>query len=228
MRRKWSPSARWLATMGVLLSLATFLLVHGYAEKARSLSRTLGTPVGVLVAAEDLPRGAMLDASLLRPASYPETYLPPNAMRNAEEATGRVLLAPLAEGEPLTETRLAPRGAGPVASLVPEGLRAVTVEAPFPLGSIRPGDRVDVLATFGGGRPYTETVVTEVQVLVVVSPEGGATSGPLGSAPEVAGGSVESALILLVSPEDAEGIAYARAFADLSVSVAGPQEVTPG
>jgi pilus assembly protein CpaB len=223
MRRKWSPAARWLAAIGVLLSVATFLLVQGYAQKARSLSRALGSPAAVVVAAGDLPRGAMLDPSMLRSVSYPETYVPPNAVLDARDVTGRVLLAPLAENEPLTEARLAPEGAGPVASLVPEGLRAVTVDASFPANSIRPGDRVDVLATFGGGRPYTETTVTGAEVLVV-STQSDTSPVSIGGTNDSASA---SALILLVSPDDAERLAYAGSFADLSIAVAGPEEVLP-
>jgi Flp pilus assembly protein CpaB len=76
---------------------------------------------------------------------------------------------------------------------------------------VRPGDRVDVLATYGGERPHTETVASGLEVLRVMSP---ATSGAVGGGAEV------PSLVLLVSPLDAERLAYAKAFADLTVSIA--------
>jgi Flp pilus assembly protein CpaB len=119
----------------------------------------------------------------------------------------------------VTRTRLGAAEAGPVASLVPSGLRAFTVDAAVPAGAVRTGDRVDVYATFGGPHPHTETVATGLEVLVLVGDDGadgttGITSNP----------STGPSLVLLVSPEQAERLAYATAFADLAVAIAGPTE----
>jgi Flp pilus assembly protein CpaB len=142
-------------------------------------------------------------------------------------AAGRTLIAPLAEGEPLTRTRLAPRRAGPVAALVPRGFRALSVASSLPRGSVRRGDRVDLLATFAGGRPHTETVATGLQVLTVLSPDPQSAQAGLGDTAPVAdsaGTGTDEALVLLVTPDQAEEVAYAKAFADLTVSVEGPSE----
>jgi Flp pilus assembly protein CpaB len=73
---------------------------------------------------------------------------------------------------------------------------------------VRPGDRVDVHATFATGQPYTETVVAGAEVLTVVSAGSVDTESPPGGT-----------LLILVGPESAERIAFARAFADLSVAL---------
>ena len=98
-----------------------------------------------------------------------------------------------------------------MAALVPSGLRAFVVPAGVPAGVVRAGDRVDVLATFGGPHPYTDTVGTGLEVLSVVEDGGGAVE---------AGGSAGPSLVLLVSPETAERLAHASAFAQLSITVA--------
>jgi len=116
------------------------------------------------------------------------------------------------EGEAITRTRLAVAG-GPVASLVPAGLRAFPIRVGSPAGTVRAGDHVDVLATFGGPRPYTDTVASGLEVLTIVEPEAGAFA---------AGGPAGASLVLLVGPEIAEELAYAVAFADLSVAIAPP------
>ncbi|MGZ8613024.1 MAG: hypothetical protein ACXWX0_12250, partial [Actinomycetota bacterium] len=58
---------------------------------------------------------------------------------------------------------------------------------------------------------YTDTVASGLEVLSVVEPPEGTFS---------AGGSTGPTLVLLVGPEVAEQLAYAVAFADLSIAVA--------
>jgi Flp pilus assembly protein CpaB len=94
---------------------------------------------------------------------------------------------------------------------VPSGLRAFVVPAGVPAGVVRTGDRVDVLATYGGPHPYTDTVGSALEVLTVVEEPAGAFE---------ASGSTGPSLVLLVSPETAERLAHATAFAQLSIAVA--------
>jgi hypothetical protein len=79
---------------------------------------------------------------------------------------------------------------------------------------------VDVLATFGSGQPYTETVVEGVEVLFVLTEAPGSSDGGLGLDLEAAGASSGTTLILLVAPEQQEELAFARAFASLEVAIA--------
>jgi Flp pilus assembly protein CpaB len=84
----------------------------------------------------------------------------------------------------------------------------------FPSGSLAPGDRVDVLATYPAGQPYTETVASAAEVMLVLE---GATSEAFEPGTTV---------LLLVGPETAERLAHAAAFAEISLSVA-PGRVGP-
>ena len=216
--RKWSPGARMLAGLAVVFALAAFWSVHGYVAQVQALTPALGRSVPVMVASRDLGRGTRLTADMLRQVTYPSRFSPPGAIAGPDQAVGRVLLAGLATGEPLTQTRLAPRRAGPVASLVPDGYRAFAVTTSLPAGAVRPGDHVDLLATFAKGQYHTETVASDVEVLLVL----GATSSSGGGLPDT-GASLGSGqtLMLLVRPDQAEQLAYARAFADLTVTVSG-------
>jgi Flp pilus assembly protein CpaB len=213
VRRRWSRSSKLFAVLAFLFGLGAFAVVRAHAAHLEALRPIVGEPVPVVVSASRLTRGTTLTASALGTEQMPSSFAPPGAIADPADAEGRTLLTDLAEGEPVTATRLSDEASGPVAALVPPGLRAVTVGSAFPRGAVRPGDRVDVLATFGGGRPHTETVATGLEVLTVLAPE---TSAGAGS-PTV------PSLVLLVGPEDAESLAYATAFADLSVSIAGPE-----
>ena len=218
MRRKWSRSSKVFALLGVLLALLAFVVVNGYVKRARALGAALGRTVPVAVATQDLHRGAVLSPSLIRVEEFPVAIAPPGALTDTDQASGSVLVSDVRQGEPITRTRIAEQRAGPLASVVPAGLRAFVVASDLPKDSLRSGDHVDVLATFGGGQPHTETVVSGVEVLSVMQPDSVAVGGSSGT-------EGSSVLTLLVSPDDAERLAYAQAFAALTVSVGGPEEV---
>jgi Flp pilus assembly protein CpaB len=224
VRRRWSRSSRLYLTASLALALAAAMLTRTLASRAAASSAT-GPQIPVVVAAAHVARGSPLSASDLRLTWMPEAYVPPGSYSRTGQASGRVALADLSPGEAVTKTRLARVRAGPVASLIPEGLRAFAVPTNLPAGAVVPGDRVDVLATYGSGQPHTEVVVSAVEVLGVLGPSGtptGAGGTTSGVAMDAAGSgaSGSTTLILLVSPEDEGRLAYARAFADLQVAIA--------
>jgi Flp pilus assembly protein CpaB len=221
--RRWSrPSRRYLVA-GVALAFAGVLSMQAYLSHVARAAGVGGPSVRVVVAAAHVDRGTALRPEDLRTVSMPRAYAPPGALQAVGQAAGRVALADLASGEAVTQTRLARVRAGPVASLIPEGLRAFAVPSSLPAGTIAAGDTVDVLATYSTGQAHTETVVSGVEVLFVVgadpgNPAGAGRAGPAFDA-AAAGAGASGTLILLVSAEQDERLAYARAFADLSVAV---------
>jgi pilus assembly protein CpaB len=191
------------ATMAVQARLRTL--------EARAAAGGPGRPT--VVAKTDLERGTVLGQGMLRTRDIPARYVPTGAFQSPDDAVGRTLGSSVVQGEPLTVARLAPAG-GPVAALVPPGLRAVAVPSTLPMAAIRAGDRVEIHATFASGQPRTEVVATGAEVLSVIpSPTlGGEENGGVGT------------LILLLGPESAERVAFARTFADLSVAVVSTEE----
>jgi Flp pilus assembly protein CpaB len=194
----------------VLAGAASFAIVDGYAAELESLRPSTGDPAPVVVAATTLPRGSVLSPEALRLERIPSAYAPPGSIASVEEAVGRTLVTDLAEGEIVTRTRVGVAG-GPVASLLPSGLRAFVVTAGIPAGVLRPGDRVDVIATFGGPHPHSETVGSGLEVMAIVEDAGGTFE---------AGGPAGPSLVLLVGPDTAERLAYASAFAQVTVTIA--------
>jgi Flp pilus assembly protein CpaB len=213
------------AVLAVAAGLGAFLLVRSYAQRLDALRPLAGEPVPVVVAASGIARGTTLSADDLRAASLPAAYAPPGAVDDPGELAGRTVLTDLREGEPVSATRLAPEGAGPVAALVPPELRALTVPSSLPAGTVRPGDLVDVMGTFGGGRPHTETVATGLEVLLSLDDGQPAALGASADAgttlPAASLTASGPTLVLLVSTSDAERLAYAQAFAELTVAIAG-------
>lgn len=212
--RRWSPRSKLFAVLAIAAGAGSFTLVRGYAAELEALRPSAGDPTSVVVATEPLERGTVLVEEMVRLERVPGAYAPPGALGSIDDAVGKTLLAGLAEGEAVTRTRIGGAG-GPVASQVTSGLRAFVVTAGIPAGVLRPGDLVDVIATFGGPRPYTDTVGSGLEVLSIVE-EGGGTFE--------AGDAGGPSLVLLVTPDVAERLAHAAAFGEISVSVA-PLEV---
>lgn len=206
MGRLRPRASRILMLLALGLGVVTTLALRDHIEGLERRAGALGPGTPMVVAAVEVARGDTFVPGTVSVRRIPEEFVPPGALTSSSEALGRVAASDVVAGEAITASRLAPPG-GPIASLVPPGLRAVAVTVASPPGSLATGDRVDVLATYAAGRPYTETVVEAAEVLQVLE----ATAVEHGTA---------TALLLLVTPETAERIAYARAFADLSVAIA--------
>lgn len=200
--------------LAIVCGTAAFAIVRGYAAKLEALRPAVGPHVPVVVAARAVARGSILGEDDLEIASVPEAFAPSVAVDTVDEATDRVTLADLAIGEVVTSTRLAGERAGPLAALIPSGLRAVAVNVTVAIDGLAAGDRVDVIATYGGGRAYAETVGEALEVLR--APGDAEANDPF------AGGGEGAAIVLLVDPETAEQLARASAFAALSIAVVGP------
>jgi Flp pilus assembly protein CpaB len=221
-RRKLPRSSFMLLVSSVVCALAAAFVMRAYALRLDTVRPDGGPPISVVIAATDVARGAVLTEAALEAVTVPSRFAPPAAMRDVARATGRIAVADIAAGEIVTELRLAGAGSGPTAALVPAGMRAVQVPVASLVG-VKPGDLVDVIATFGGGGAHTEVAGEAIEVLAVDRAGGGAS---FGTSPAGTSGGV--GLVLLVSPTDAERLAFASAFATLSVAVRSPDDLVPG
>lgn len=178
--RRAGRGVGWLAAAAALAVVAVVLT--GRAATGRP-SRD-----AVLVAQVPLTAGTDLAGEigrLLVLAPVPEGLTLTGLVRDPAEIADRPLVVPLAPGEPLTQAALggAP-GSGPVPLAV--GERAISVPlalAGVAAGAIRPGMRVDVVASSGEGLTgRSRIVVSNIEVLQaggVVSDGGPAEAGAL-------------------------------------------------
>jgi pilus assembly protein CpaB len=137
----------------------------------------------VLVAAKDLLMGDKLASGTVVWKSWPaDGVLPtmitkdakPNATQEYAEARARL---PIYQGETIFEKKiLLPGKGGFMSSILPKGMRAISIAIPTRLsagGFILPDDRVDVILTRKPGQAgntqnvKSETVITNVRVLAV-------------------------------------------------------------
>jgi pilus assembly protein CpaB len=128
----------------------------------------------VIVAAHNLDLGAIIKDTDLRVGDWSGT-VPPSALLKKEDAVGRGVVSAIYEGEPILESRLAPKGAGGgLPSMIPPGMRAVALhvnEVVGVAGFVVPGMHVDILisgnppqGTSGQGT-ITKTLLQNIEVL---------------------------------------------------------------
>lgn len=132
--------------LAVSLAIATGLVVHRTTARAAAVTAALGETTTVAIATRDVEPGERLEAGDVVLEQRPAGHVPTGAV--AHDPTGATVRDALHDGEIVLGSRLAGDGRSGAAALVPEGWRAVAVpvvDAPVPA---RPGDVVDVVASF--------------------------------------------------------------------------------
>lgn len=209
----------WSA-FGILAALATALAVYSYLAYVKSRLPEAGALVPMVVAKHDLDPGTTLSLSMLEVKDHPGKYLPDGAVSEPGTLVGKVLAVPVFRGEPLVARKLSHKGG--LSSIVPPGMRAyrLAVAPGMTAGSRpRPGDRVDVLATFPRevmGEPMTITLATFIEV-AAVGASGGPGSGKVANRLGVESPAEGLGLTLFVTPNDAEKLAMAEALGKITV-----------
>jgi Flp pilus assembly protein CpaB len=198
-----------MTTLAALISRHRRLLAAACAAAAVAFALPALRPaaprgVPVLTVARDLPAGATLRPADVRPVTLPAAAAPDGLVRSG--VAGRVLAGPMRRGEPVTDARLIGPGllGGYGPDLVAVPVRMADAES---VRLLRPGDRIDVLATAGSfdaapdglGRAAgrARAVAWAVPVVTIPGRPSGAQSG-LGSG----GGAGEGALVVVAARRD--------------------------
>lgn len=158
---------RWLAA-GLLLA---GVLLFAYPGSARGAPTT-----PTVVAAHDLPSGAVLRAPDFRLADLPDSARPVGVLSTLDDVDGRLLAGAVRAGEPLTDVRLAtplPGSGDPATATVPVRLADAGVAE-----LLEPGRHVDIVAAPEPGVPAS-VLASGATVVVVGHREASGAKGPL-------------------------------------------------
>src|SRR5215471_9760754 len=163
--------------IGLLIALVVAFLLSRfvYTQYEKALNKQPTTTQSLVVAAVPIPLGTRLDASNTRIIQWPSNQPLAGMFSKQEDVLNRANITPLAENEPILESKLAPKesGAG-LSATIPEGMRGISVavnEVVGVAGFVIPGTMVDVLVT---GHPVgrdsglgdiTRTILENVRVL---------------------------------------------------------------
>jgi pilus assembly protein CpaB len=159
-----------------------------------------------VAAASNMEAGQSIRPENLRLIDWPAAVPLVGAYTSPQAVVGRVLLYPLAEGEPILDRQLSTQGGGGLTVKIPDGMRAISLrtdEVVGVAGFLLPGTHVDVLVTLhiaSQPDPITSTVLQDAEILATgqktePDPDGKATTATV--------------VTLLVKPADAERVVLA-------------------
>src|ERR1022692_3752725 len=211
---------RLLMIGAVALALGAFVSLIVYKNLQGRGSSSSEPGADVIVAADDIQVGARIEEHDVRTVKYPASSLPAGTYSARSKVMGRGVIIPIARGEFILPSKLAPENAGAgLPSLIPPGMRAVSVrvnEVVSVAGFVGPGTRVDVLLTGtpnGSSESQTTTVLQNVAVIASGHTLERNASGEAQSTPVIT---------LLASPEDAERLTLASSEGKIQLSLRNP------
>lgn len=197
-------------------------------ERARLQAPAVET-AEVVVARRDLPRGATLDADSFASRAIAADVLPATVVRASDfpRLAGARLASPMRAGEPLLDGSVAGGGALALATALPAGERALTIqvdEVNSLSGMLQPDDRIDLLLSFkrtGTAQDADLTLPLMQNVRVLAT---GRQVRP-GAAQEAEDGARNfSAITVAVLPEQAQRLVVAQRAGRLTATLRNPAD----
>lgn len=162
----------------------------------------------VVVAARDLPAGAIVRREDVEAVEWPGSAIPEGFSTQPGQVVGRGLIVEVRKNEPLLGWKLAEKEAGGGLSItIPEGMRAVSVEVDEVIGVagfVLPGTRVDVLVTVMPGTDRRETTTRIILQNVRAVAADQRYQQDIEGEPQYV-----TVVTLLVTPEEAEALTLA-------------------
>ncbi len=159
----------YVVLAGMAGLVATFT-IHRYISVKTKMPVTATNEVAV--ASGDVYPGTALSSNLVTITSWPTNLIPSKAASSLRQVEGRVVVMPIAKGEAILFTKLAPEGtAAGLGALLDENKRALSVrvdDVSGVAGFVHPGDHVDVLVDLpvpNGSEHFSKTILQNVVVL---------------------------------------------------------------
>jgi pilus assembly protein CpaB len=159
----------YVVLAGMAGLVATFT-IHRYISIKTKMPVTATNEVAV--ASGDVYPGTALSSNLVTITSWPTNLIPSKAASSLRQVEGRVVVMPIAKGEAILFTKLAPEGtAAGLGALLDETKRALSVrvdDVSGVAGFVHPGDHVDILVDLpvpNGSEHFSKTILQNVVVL---------------------------------------------------------------
>lgn len=208
--------SRVLLTILVSLILAAVAaqLANRWITKRLGGNEVAANMSPVVAAAVDIPAGTKVEATHLKLVQLPIGEAPKGAYADFKELVGQVAKQSVYAGEIILASRIAELPAGsPLAAVIPEGKRAITVRVNDVIGVagfLLPGSRVDIIATTKKGE--SNTILQDIKVLAVDQTTTAQKDSPV----------VVRAVTLEVDPAEAEVLVKATQRGSVQLTLRNP------
>ncbi len=163
-------------TLSLIIAAVAMFMVWSYIDgREAQFVEEYGEPKPVLVAKKDIRELDLIDDRVVQIENVPHKFLQPGALQKVEEVYNTYAAVPILKGEQITKPRITQPGSRTgLASQVAVGKRALSIrvsEEKAVAKLIKPGDRVDVIATidYTGGKKDQIKVKTILQDILVLS-----------------------------------------------------------
>lgn len=219
--------------IAMILAFFTTFMVYVYIKNATTRPDTVQY-INVYVAAKTMPAKYKITDSDLKVEKVSKQYLNERAVLNKADIVGKRLKDSIIEGEQVLSDRLVDESQGTLSYNIPEGKRAVSINVNEQVNVsnlVRPGDSVDVVASFekeeneaAAGKVViprmTKVILQNVKVLAV-SQDQKITDDKIKDAPKT--------ITLAVDTGDVEKLVYASEYAVIRLALRpADDENTPG
>lgn len=197
-----------LLLLAAIAAVGVFVAVGSYVSNVRS---EVSPKVPVLKLTERTTAQEPIDASAVRTVQMPKRYAPRNALRDPISLVGRVASSSLPSGSLLQQGMLEP---APTVSAGERELSILVGADTGVAGRVRPGDYVDIEATFAGDDkhlPQSQIVVPHARVVAIGLPKRVSTKAANGA---VALQQDEVPVTFALTPQETLVVTYAESFAD--------------
>lgn len=210
--------SKTLLVMALAIGLLSALLVYNYLSAMETT--TYVEMIDVVVANRTIPANTVVTNTMLAWKRVPVDSIHEDAVQTLPDAQGRIAASQIIAGEQILHSRLLPAGEVPGLSFtIPADKRAVTIavnEVIGVAGFIKPGDKIDVIATFSGDQPLAKTVLENVTVLAIAQDM---------EAEQKTLAQVSTSVTFALTPNQSEKLLLAEAQGTLRLALRSPQAV---
>ena len=206
----------------IILTIVTSLLIYVYITKATTKTESAVEYADVLVAANTLPPKHIITEIDIKLVKMDKNKVNIKALTNRADIVGKRIKESILADEQIVSERLMDEKKSALSFSMPEGMRALSInisEQSFVSYLVRPGDYVDIIASFELESieeantitifpRITKTVIQNLQVLAL-------SQNTVVNEEKIS--DVPKTVTLAVTPQDAEKLVYASEYATLTL-----------